>query len=314
MTDTAAALLILAAIAVASGCDVSHDGRTHAHAATAARDSSNGHDAFLVPATAKLDRVNDVARDPNSASFSDELERQRVVRGYEIVRSTHKHAPELTGNDLTCGNCHLNSGQRDHSLPFVGVARRYPEFCVKRGENISLGDQIVECAERHLNADPVISSSDHVSDIVAYIEWLSRDVPDSIARRAKPSIDSSALLPISKLDPKRGGDLFAKKCSQCHGSDGQGVDLAIARPGPLWGARSWSDGGDAGRVYVLASFIRRSMPLLNPGAMTDEEAQQIAAFINSKDRPHFRGKERDYRATKIPSDAVYYSTVSSRAR
>ena len=37
-----------------------------------------------------------------------------------------------------------------------------------------------------------------------------------------------------------------------------------------------------------------------------QEAQQLAAFINSKPRPVFPFKERDYRTEKLPPDAVYY--------
>jgi cytochrome c len=39
--------------------------------------------------------------------------------------------------------------------------------------------------------------------------------------------------------------------------------------------------------------------------MSDEDAQQLAAFINSKPRPAFPLKERDYRTEKLPPDAVY---------
>jgi cytochrome c len=48
------------------------------------------------------------------------------------------------------------------------------------------------------------------------------------------------------------------------------------------------------------------MPYLNPGSLTDEEAQQVAAFINSKPRPRYPFKARDYVGAKIPADAVYY--------
>jgi cytochrome c len=48
------------------------------------------------------------------------------------------------------------------------------------------------------------------------------------------------------------------------------------------------------------------MPYLNPGSLTDEEAQEVAAFINSKPRPRYPFKHRDYVGGKIPADAVYY--------
>jgi thiosulfate dehydrogenase len=48
------------------------------------------------------------------------------------------------------------------------------------------------------------------------------------------------------------------------------------------------------------------MPYLNPGSLTDEEAQQVAAFITSKPRPPYPFKARDYPGSKVPADAVYY--------
>jgi thiosulfate dehydrogenase len=101
--------------------------------------------------------------------------------------------------------------------------------------------------------------------------------------------------------------LFLERCTTCHGTDGQGVFVGDKRPGPLWGPDSWNDGAGAARVYTLAGIIRYSMPYLNPGSLTDEEAQHLAAFINSKPRPAFPFKTSDYRTEKLPADGVYYS-------
>ena len=49
-----------------------------------------------------------------------------------------------------------------------------------------------------------------------------------------------------------------------------------------------------------------SMPYLNPGSLTDQEAQELAAFIDSKPRPLYPYKEQDYRTEKLPADSVYY--------
>jgi cytochrome c len=40
--------------------------------------------------------------------------------------------------------------------------------------------------------------------------------------------------------------------------------------------------------------------------MTDEDAQQLAAFITSKPRPVYPFKEKDYLTDPLPIDAVYY--------
>jgi cytochrome c len=49
------------------------------------------------------------------------------------------------------------------------------------------------------------------------------------------------------------------------------------------------------------------MPYLDPGSLSDEDAQQIAAFITSKPRPSYPAKDQDYRTEKLPPDAVYYA-------
>jgi cytochrome c len=58
-------------------------------------------------------------------------------------------------------------------------------------------------------------------------------------------------------------------------------------------------------------MIRYSMPYLDPGNMTDEDAQHLAAFINSKPRPVYPFKDRDYRVEKLPVDAVYYTRAQT---
>jgi thiosulfate dehydrogenase len=114
------------------------------------------------------------------------------------------------------------------------------------------------------------------------------------------------LIPVAQLNPRKGEALFAERCTTCHGVDGQGVAVGDKKPGPLWGPDSWNDGAGAARVYTLAGIIRYSMPYLDPGSVTDEEAQLLAAFITSKPRPSYPFKDQDYRTEPLPVDSVYY--------
>ena len=66
------------------------------------------------------------------------------------------------------------------------------------------------------------------------------------------------------------------------------------------------DGAGAARVYTLAGIVRYAMPYLSPGSLTDEEAQQVAAFIDGQPRPAFPFKSTDYLTEKLPPDSVYY--------
>jgi len=114
------------------------------------------------------------------------------------------------------------------------------------------------------------------------------------------------LLPVEKLDARKGEAIYVDRCVTCHGADGQGVEIGDKKAGPLWGPDSWNDGAGAARIYTLAGIIRYAMPYLDPGSLTDEEAQQLAAFINSKPRPAYPFKAQDYSTEKLPPDSVYY--------
>ena len=84
------------------------------------------------------------------------------------------------------------------------------------------------------------------------------------------------------------------------------MQIGTKKAGPQWGPDSWNDGAGAARIYTLAGIIRYSMPYLDPGRLTDEEAQLLARFINSKERPSYPFKDQDYLAVELPVDSVYY--------
>jgi thiosulfate dehydrogenase len=151
-------------------------------------------------------------------------------------------------------------------------------------------------------------ASEEVIALAAYLQWLSEGIPAGakLPWRGHNVIRPENIIPVHKLNPQRGKMLFLEKCSNCHGENGQGVPIGDKKAGPLWGPDSWNDGAGAARIYTLAGIIRYAMPYLDPGSLTDEEAQQIAAFINSKQRPAFPWKDGDYRVEPLPPDAVYY--------
>ena len=133
------------------------------------------------------------------------------------------------------------------------------------------------------------------------------EVGKNPAWRGQNTIASARVIPVDKLDIHRGEALFMEHCMDCHGMDGQGVQIGDKKAGPLWGPDSWNNGAGAGRVHALAGIIRYSMPYLTPGKLTDEEAQQVAAFIDSRPRPTYPYKDQDYRTEKVPPDSVYYT-------
>jgi thiosulfate dehydrogenase len=270
----------------------------------------------LIPARVTMVAAWDVPRNPLTDQTLDESRLAKEVKwGYRIFTDTPGEAARFTGGRISCSNCHLNAGQREKSLPLVGVAGQFPEYNRRAGRFISLEDRIVDCFLRSENATghgtealPATDSKE-VLAVTAYLTWLGRGyaVGANPTWRNKNAIAADKLIPVAKLDVKAGESVYAERCASCHGVDGQGVQIGDKKAGPLWGDGSWNDGAGAARVYTLAGIIRYSMPYLSPGSLTDEEAQQVARFITSKPRPPYPFKSRDYLGSKIPVDAVYYN-------
>jgi len=250
-------------------------------------------------------------------ALDDESRLSKEIRsGFRIFTNTRSEAGRFTPGRMSCSNCHLNAGQREKSLPLVGVVGMFPEYNRRSGRLFTLGDRIVDCFLRSQNATgtaavdrelPTLTAKE-VLAVSAYLTWLSKgfQVGSNPPWRGQNTIAAANLIPMDKVDTAKGEAIFADRCTTCHGVDGQGVAIGDKKPGPLWGADSWNDGAGAARVYTLAGIIRYSMPYLNPGSLTDEEAQHLAAFINSKPRPSYPFKADDYRTEKLPPDAVYY--------
>jgi thiosulfate dehydrogenase len=96
----------------------------------------------------------------------------------------------------------------------------------------------------------------------------------------------------------------------CHGADGQGL-LATANPihgyvfPPLWGPDSFNTGAGMHRVLTAARFIKARMPLGKPD-LTNDEAFDVAAFINAQPRPEMANLDQDYPdRSKKPVDNAY---------
>jgi thiosulfate dehydrogenase len=285
---------------------------------------------ILIPQTALLARSWEVPHNPMKVRPSDDSALTKsITHGYELFMNTPQIALSLAGNAMSCNNCHPNGGQRDRAMPLVGIAKVFPEYNKRSGRIFSLEDRIIGCLLRSLNATgnrthgtsalhendlahaTLNDQTKEVRDLAAYLTWISSfaEIGKDVPWRGRNSLQPSALLPLEKLNPKLGKELYIRACSTCHGSDGQGVDVGGKRPGPLWGPNSWNDGAGAARTYTLAGMIRRWMPYLNPSLLSDEQAQHIAAYITSQPRPGFPFKNKDYLKEKIPVDAVYYKQL-----
>jgi len=235
---------------------------------------------------------------PSPDAIPGDRRGESIRLGYEIVVRTQDYAKPYVGNALNCTHCHLDAGLNPNAASFVGLSRLYPEYRARADRRMTLADRINECFERSLNGKALLPDSSKLEAIVSYIDWLSQNVPhDSLVPwRGIPRIASTR-----PPDAMKGKKVYAAKCALCHGSDGQGT---IAAP-PVWGPQSYNIAAGMARTSVAASFIKANMPRGWGWSVTDDEAFDVAAYINQQPRPDFESKKDDWPKGGKPADAPY---------
>jgi thiosulfate dehydrogenase len=66
------------------------------------------------------------------------------------------------------------------------------------------------------------------------------------------------------------------------------------------------------RVNSAARFIHKVMPRDNPGSLTPQQAFDVAAYVTSRPRPDFAGKENDWPKGSPPADVAYETNAALR--
>lgn len=221
--------------------------------------------------------------------------REAVIYGNDLVARTAQYfGPQgqiaAITNGMNCQNCHLDAGKRSWGNNYSAVASTYPKFRDRSGSIESIPKRVNDCFERSLNGKPIDTNSREMKAIVAYIQWLGQTVPPG----KKPI--GSGIVNLDYLDrpasPEKGALVYTAKCQSCHGADGQGqldpLGYGYAYP-PLWGPQSYNTGAGMFRLSRLAGYVKDNMPFNQAShqapALTDEEAWDVAAFVNSQPRP-----------------------------
>jgi thiosulfate dehydrogenase len=183
-------------------------------------------------------------------------------------------------------------------MPWVGSFARFPQYRPRSGKVDLIEDRINDCFARSLNGRALDRGGRDMRDIVAYLAFLSTGIPVGV------EMDGQGLRPLAPLkgDARRGSIVFSSTCSRCHASNGQGSALAP----PLWGARSYNVGAGMARINTAAAFIHSLMPIDRPGQLTPQQAFDVASYINTRARPDFSAKSRDWPRGGKPPDADYH--------
>jgi thiosulfate dehydrogenase len=290
MTRAIGFLSVMAGLSAAAlgGC-TTETPRAHASAADSAtrpvRTSSGG---VTMPETWSPPVVDSTPDDPYEAA---------VYRGLALLTHTRDSLPEFVGGNLNCTSCHLDEGRRRNAAPLAGVFARYPRFIDRASAVVPLEDRINYCFTRSLAGSRLPNGSREMQDIVAYLMYISREVPVG----AHVVGEGIPKMPVLVGDSAAGHALFTANCERCHAADGAGVGPAPA----LWGPKSFSIGASMARQERAASFIRHNMPFDRPGTLSDQQAFDVAAYVVAMTRPDLPGKERDWPDGGAPNDVPY---------
>ncbi|MGZ3756876.1 MAG: c-type cytochrome [Mucilaginibacter sp.] len=227
--------------------------------------------------------------------------------GYDLLAHTARYfGPKGTiahlTNGMNCQNCHLAGGTRIFGNNYRSVSTTYPSFSPRSNKAESLTERFRQCFERSLNGKTPDTTGKEIKAMLAYMKWIGQGVKKGQKLYGR-STEKLAYM-TRPADPDRGRALFVNKCQLCHGKDGQGV-LAPGKTEytypPLWGKHSYNDGAGMYMISKLAGYIKNNMPYgatyQNP-QLTDEQAWDVAAFINSQPRPH-RDQHADWKDTRM---------------
>jgi thiosulfate dehydrogenase len=224
-----------------------------------------------------------------------------IRRGLSFLRSTPESLPRYATSNLKCVSCHQLDGRKGSAAPLAGAHARYPRYMPRTGAVVTIADRVNYCFTRSLAGNGLPYDSREMADIVAYLAFVSKGAPwGGVTPGANGLI---AMKDTLVGDTTRGRTLFDnKRCSVCHGAAGTPNVPGVPS---LWGPKSYAIGASMARHERAASFIFHNMPQDAPGTLTPQEAFDLAAYVNSHERPDSPGKENDYPAGGAPKDVPY---------
>ena len=233
-------------------------------------------------------------------------ESQNIKYGHELFLNTPKYLgpnngnPEMVfaGNNLSCNNCHLLAGTKPYSMPLIGIIQRFPQYRGRENKIGTIEERINGCFERSMNGKALPTDSKEMKAMVSYLEFLSRFAPKDgkIKGQGYVSLD----IPDRAVNLEHGKAVFERICFACHGLNGQGQkfpESLVYQYPPLWGDDSFNNGAGMNRVLTAAEFIKGNMPFgtdYENVVLTDEEAYDVAGYINSMNRPQKTNLEKDF--------------------
>ncbi|MEX1188967.1 MAG: c-type cytochrome [Bacteroidia bacterium] len=256
-----------------------------------------------------LDRLDQKNADSLNTAFSDtseywypprltkldssELSKQ-IYYGLELIQHTSRYfgprgTISATSNGMNCQSCHLDGGTKIWGNNYGDVFSKFPKYRDRSGQKESISSRVNDCFERSLNGDAIDTTGKEMNAIVAYISWLGANV--SKEHKAKGSGITKLEFLDRAADPIKGKTIYLEKCKSCHAANGEGLmnaDQTEYTYPPLWGENSYNTKAGLYRLSRLAGYVKSNMPNGSSFAfplISDEDAWDVAAYINTQPRP-----------------------------
>lgn len=260
-----------------------------------------------LPKPGQFVHIPPTMEDLEASSLHPKL-KETIRRGHDLFTHTQQLRGKNVFNDMNCSSCHMGEGRLPFSSPVWPAAVVLPNFRPKNGHVNSLEERIAGCFTYSMNGQPPAYGSDDMLALAAYHQWLAKGVPmyqpgNTMYGRGYPKLAEPELKP----DVARGQAVYEAKCALCHSADGSGrkQNGKVVFP-PLWGDNSFNWGAGISRLFTMASFIKHNMPLGQPNSLTEQQAWDLAQYIDSQERPQDPRYTGDIAETRALYEATFH--------
>lgn len=254
---------------------------------------------WFVPAAIDDDGYIDESKLPKDSKYV-----QAVIYGNKIMNETaYIIGPQAkdknmryAGNNLSCSSCHAKGGTVPYEAGYIGIHARFPQYLARGDVVATIENRINGCMERSMNGKPLPINSKEMKAMVTYFHFLSQGVPVGAKVKGQGLVKVATL--TKKADINKGKVIYNEQCVACHGENGEGLKNDEQRGGyyiypPLWGNDSYNTGAGMYRLIKAAQYIKHNMPK-DAATLSDEEAYNVAAYINSQTRPIKKDRQKDF--------------------
>ncbi|MES2678398.1 MAG: c-type cytochrome [Bacteroidota bacterium] len=249
---------------------------------------------IIKPTPVEVKTIADVWTAPDFEEINKEKNAAEITYGKDLIANTAFYfGPngklQHSGNGMNCQNCHLKAGTVPFGNNYSAVASTYPKFRERSGSTESVEKRVNDCFERSLNGKALDTNGKEMRAIVAYIKWLGKDVPKG--QKPKGAGLTELAFIDRAADPAKGQTVYSEKCKSCHSAGGEGklnADGISYQYPPLWGMHSYNTGAGLFRLSRFAGYVKSNMPqntTYDAPQLSNEEAWDVAAFVNSQARP-----------------------------